>query len=121
MAQDDGFAERDLHLLKYGRHIRATDGSKIVVGRSQGDNELILSRYQEQTDVLIQPIRFPGPAVLLPGAGASGSIRLAAAICVGYGKVAKGERATVTVRFPRGREELTVLGVLPADVRHLLV
>lgn len=119
--QGDHCTERALHLLKYGRHLRLADGTKIIVGRSEPDNEHILEYHDPDTDVLIHSNDIPGPTVLLPGGGDRDSILFAAAVCLGYGKTPKGKKATVAVASPNCIEDLEVMGIPPADARHLLV
>ena len=37
----ESFSKNEIHLLKHGRHIRLKSGEKIIVGRTQNDNESI--------------------------------------------------------------------------------
>lgn len=45
----DTFLVEDISLLKYGRHLRLTNGAKLIIGRNEADNEaleaLTLERY----------------------------------------------------------------------------
>lgn len=73
---------RDYHLLKYGRHFRTEDTSKIIVGRNKADNDAL--RELTMTDDLICNMAdFPGPYVLAPY-GKTSAISIAAALCVRY-------------------------------------
>jgi tRNA-uridine 2-sulfurtransferase len=113
--------EKDIELLKHGRHFRLNQKTKIVVGRDQGDNDRITNFYRPDGDVLIKPERFPGPVVLLPDGGDRDIILLAAGICAGYGKVEPGNPAEVEAAGPRGKEVLSVIPIPRAEVRHLMI
>ena len=117
----DNCTEGALHLLKYGRHLRLSDGTKIIVGRSETDNAHILEYYDRATDIRIHSDHIPSPTVLLPAGGNRDSIVFAAALCLGYSKYPKDKRAMVTVTTPDSIEDLEVLGIPPADIQHLLV
>ena len=59
--------------MKYGRHIRLNPNVKIIVGRTQGDNERITEFYRSQRDFLLKLEKLPGPTVLVPGWRRKGS------------------------------------------------
>lgn len=75
---------RDIELLKYGRHFRISDQTKIIVGRNSEDNKAILALVEERDDVF-QLLNHPGPTVIIPGGGDKESRALAAGLCVLYG------------------------------------
>jgi len=83
IARNPGFSKRDLELLKYGRHFRINESTKIVVGRNQRENEVIVSLAQPE-DALLNVESFPGPTVLLIGNPASEALEIAAAVTVSY-------------------------------------
>ncbi len=62
---DDDDYVRQMELLKIGRHFRLPDGTKIIVGRSEYENErlIILNRGENY----IVESEFPGPVGLLCG------------------------------------------------------
>ncbi|MBW1726706.1 MAG: tRNA 4-thiouridine(8) synthase ThiI, partial [Deltaproteobacteria bacterium] len=62
----DSYTEEELHLLKYGRHLRLSKNTKIIVGRTQKDNKKIKKYYDPSVDTLIKVKNFPGPTVLMP-------------------------------------------------------
>jgi tRNA U34 2-thiouridine synthase MnmA/TrmU len=82
----DSYAERELHLLKHGRHLRLNDTAKIIVGRTQKDNENIKKYYDPNMDTIIKVKNIPGPIVLMPSNGGKDVQMLAASVCVGYSK-----------------------------------
>jgi tRNA U34 2-thiouridine synthase MnmA/TrmU len=73
---------RDLELLKYGRHFRADDQGKIIVGRNNADNEK-LRGLSTDNDLILFMADFPGPQVVVPQ-GNIALLPLAASLCVRY-------------------------------------
>lgn len=56
----------DMELLRIGRHFRIGKESKLIVGRNEAENRT-LQTYLAEGRVLIEPVNFPGPSVLLIG------------------------------------------------------
>ena len=56
-------AEKDVMLLRYGRHFWF-DGIKIIIGRNEAENAEIKKLGQKE-DVLIEMENFPGPLTLI--------------------------------------------------------
>jgi tRNA U34 2-thiouridine synthase MnmA/TrmU len=107
---DPGFAHRlrelmrqkeptrtDVELLKVGRHLRLDDGTWIVVGRHQADNER-LEALVEAGDVRIEPADVPGPTTIVRSPAGNGAVEQAAAVTLRYTKVPPGESRPVTVQ-----------------------
>ena len=63
------YPEKDLDLLKFGRHMRLDPKTKIVVGRTRQDNEQINHCIDPETDMVLKVDDFPGPVVVIPGGG----------------------------------------------------
>ncbi len=114
-------AEREYHLLKFGRHFRLDDQVKIVVGRTRKDNEDILRYYLRKRDFLLHTNNFPGPTVLVPGGCGEDKTTLAALICAAYSKAPPLAPVEVSVEAPSGRTGLQVLAMTPADFKHLMI
>jgi tRNA-uridine 2-sulfurtransferase len=72
----------DLDLLRYGRHFRADDQGKIIVGRNNSDNEN-LRGLATDNDLVLSMADFPGPQVIVPH-GIEALLPLAASLCVRY-------------------------------------
>jgi tRNA-uridine 2-sulfurtransferase len=72
----------DLDLLKYGRHFRANEQGKIIVGRNNFDNEQ-LHRLLTDDDLVFFMADFPGPYVVVPH-GNVALLPIAASLCVRY-------------------------------------
>jgi tRNA-uridine 2-sulfurtransferase len=94
-AQSADFTLIDLELLSIGRHFRLGLDTKLIIGRDEGENERLLSLWDEPY-VLLQPADFNGPSAILKGARDSGDIRTAANIIGHYGKQ---KSATITVEL----------------------
>lgn len=83
------FLERDLHLLKFGRHMRLDNKTKIVVGRNLIENDIIEYYADSKYDIIVKTCNIPGPVAIIPMGKVSSTfsiIKLAASICAGYSK-----------------------------------
>ena len=118
--QDDA-PERDLEMLKYGRHFRLDKRTKIVVGRTKADNDMIQRWVDPTEDTILKTIGYPGPLVVMPKGGAQGTIPLAAAICAGYTKAPVEQPIRVRVVSPQGERTVEILPVKPGSVSRLLI
>jgi len=56
----------DMELLRWGRHFRVNDSTKLIVGRNEQENGTLLE-YLAPGRVLFQPDQFAAPSVLLVG------------------------------------------------------
>jgi tRNA-specific 2-thiouridylase len=110
-----------LHLLKYGRHMRLNPTTKIIVGRTQQDNEHIMNHCDPQRDAVIKTNGHPGPVVILPGGGPKEVLFLAGAICVGYSKAPVTAAASVQVALAGQVQNITVLPILPREAQRFLI
>jgi len=57
----DNCTEEELHLLKFGRHYRLNPQTKLIIGRTEKDNENILKYHNAQTDAVIDVKDYPSP------------------------------------------------------------
>lgn len=116
---EDRLVTSDIHLLKFGRHIRLSDTVKIVVGRTRGDNQSILAlkddRYLE-----VDAVGMGSPAVLVPVHAGPEDVRLAASICLGYTKVDRDQESQVRVKSGHGSEVVRVMPVEPGTRGEML-
>ena len=113
--------EKDLELLKFGRHLRLDPTTKIVVGRTHQDNKAIGRFIDQQSDVVFKVDNFPGPLVLMPGGGAEPLVMLAAGICAGYSKAPNNQPTTVNVQVHDRRRQVTVLGIPATDCKRYML
>ncbi len=114
------FLEKDLELLKYGRHFRINPATKIIVGRTQKDNKQIEQKYEAASDTMFQ-LNIPGPTALLVNNSEKQSVLLAAAICAGYSRVPTNEPIEVKIFSPDKQTTTTVVPIAPADVQQFLI
>lgn len=117
----DSYTEDECHLLKYGRHLRLDNKTKIIVGRTQKDNENIKRYYVPSKDTLIKMKNIPGPIVLIPHGGSKEMTILSASICIGYSKAHGTVPTEVKIITPKGREIIKVVGIPPKNIRHFLI
>jgi tRNA-uridine 2-sulfurtransferase len=116
-----GCTEAEIELLKFGRHFRLNRQAKLVVGRTEKDNESILQHHRPEQDVVLDVRDYPGPVGLLQGNVDRNTLLLAAAICVGYSRAPKLTPVDVVVKRPAAEDLVQTIAV-PADhVRKLMI
>jgi len=91
------FNKRELYYLKHGRHFRLDSKTKVIVGRSEKDNLCLLKYFERDEDLLLHPVKIPGPDVILTGDSSPKNIQTAAMICASYTKSIPGENADIIV------------------------
>jgi len=94
--------ERDLYLLKWGRHFRLNDLYKIIVGRNDEENKQISHYYLKEQDILLDTPDIPGPLTLIPYGCDQHTIETASKILVSYTKSPVNELAKVQCISPNG-------------------
>ncbi|UCF91556.1 MAG: tRNA 4-thiouridine(8) synthase ThiI [Desulfobacterales bacterium] len=120
-AHQENCTENELHLLKYGRHFRLNSDTKLIVGRTQIDNENIIRYHNAAVDTLLDVKNYASPVTLVPANPRKDAIYLAAAVCVGYSKAPPGALVDVLVASPHGRELIQVIGIRPQDIRDKMI
>jgi tRNA U34 2-thiouridine synthase MnmA/TrmU len=78
--------DRDLYLLKWGRHFRLKDQYKIIIGRNEEENTQIEQYYIKEQDILLNALDIPGPLTLIPYGGDQQTIETASKILLSYTK-----------------------------------
>ena len=114
------FSRRDVELLKWGRHFRISEKTKIVVGRNQRENEMI-SSLTKDGDTILTVESFPGPTVLATGGLSAEEAKVAASITVSYSDAAADQ--SVAVRLTRDSKQWTLLarGQGKRDFHHFMI
>ncbi len=115
------FEERELHLLKHGRHFRLDEKTKVIVGRSQNDNANIMALFDKKKDVLVKHADIPGPDVILSGPVSKHSLLKAAQLCASYTKTKPGERADIKISTPDENYVLTITGVVSEEFKIFMI
>ncbi len=111
------FSINDVYFLKMGRHFRFSHGVKLVVGRSEEENQKIQT-FSKEGDLLLKVSGFSGPLSLLRGKFDEGDIEKAAAITVHYSKAKDLEKTEVTYRGA-GKDRSQFLFVSPVSRREI--
>lgn len=91
---------KSIQLLSYGRHFRLPSGSKIVIGRNEKENAVLL-KFIAKHDYMLEVIGYPGPIALLKKSHAPEDIKIAAALCARY----SDGIGTLEVKVKRNNEE----------------
>ncbi|MFC1798583.1 tRNA 4-thiouridine(8) synthase ThiI [Thermodesulfobacteriota bacterium] len=117
----DSCTERDLQLLKYGRHFRVSADTKIIIGRTRQDNDQIEKLYGADEDTLVTVKKYPGPTALLIRKFQEDAVSLAAALCAGYSKAPKFTPVDIQVRSGKKNKTMRVIPISPKEVKHLLL
>jgi tRNA U34 2-thiouridine synthase MnmA/TrmU len=120
-AHQEHCTESELHLLKYGRHYRFNPETKLIVGRTEKDNENILKYHDPLRDVVIDVKDYASPIGLIPHGTKKESLLLAASICTGHSKAPKLAPVKVLVKTGKKRKAIKVIALQPEDVRKLLI
>jgi hypothetical protein len=120
-AHQETCTEEELHLLKYGRHFRLNPETKLIVGRTQRDNENILEHCNPAEDVIVEVKNYPGPSALVSHGAKKESLLLAASICAGYSKAPKLSPVDVLIKTSKRQEVVQVIAIPPDDFRKLMI
>lgn len=115
------FDNRELYLLKYGRHFRLDSRTKVIVGRSEQDNEFLMTHFKKHTDVLIKHDMLPGPDVILTGTASPENIKTAALICAGYTKSPEGETTPIHIMKNGSGSIILVKKEKPEEYKGLMI
>lgn len=125
MVVQKSYSKRDLYLLRHGRHLRLDDKIKIVVGKSEHDNNKIEKMYKPDRDILLRHSFLAGPLVLIPDGATLNTdietIRKAGEICAGYTKAGYGESAQILVVERHKQNEFSVYAVDPNTFQNLMI
>jgi len=114
------FSIRDIKLLKFGRHFRMNEKTKIIVGRNRADNEAI-QKLTETRDVTVYMASYSGPTVLIPGGGDSEIVHLAAALCARYSDAPKDVKVAATCASGSEISSIDVMAVSPDNISSWII
>ncbi len=107
-------------LLKVGRHFRLPLGSKLVIGRNQADNEILIGLAGE-SDTLLDTTSVPGPIAILQGERSAEEVELAARMVARYSDGKSSSSVAVIVKSPEGSTNLEVEPMNPQEVGSLMI
>ena len=115
-------SRRNLELLKVGRHLLLDDGTKIIIGRNEGENERI-ERLRQPGDVtMVMNNDMPCATILIPAGGDAAAIAFAASACVRYSSQKLEPSAPVAVTMSDGIKTVMQAAACPQEeiARRLL-
>ncbi len=115
------FEQRELYLLKNGRHFRLDTQTKVIVGRNRRDNARLLKHFSPSADLLIKHNRMAGPDVILTGIKSPEHIETAAGICASYTKAVPGSISEIAVSIAGEKNIIKVTTPRPGDFEHLMI
>ncbi|MDL1987401.1 MAG: tRNA 4-thiouridine(8) synthase ThiI [Deltaproteobacteria bacterium] len=121
LGHQNTYTEKELHLLKYGRHLRFDNNTKLIIGRTRQDNEKIIKYHNPSRDTVIKVKDFPGPIVLVPHRASKDIIIKAASICAGYSKAPDNTKVDAQVVNSCGSGIIKVTAISPEEVKELLI
>ncbi len=111
----------ELHLLKFGRHIRLNNNTKIIVGRTKNDNFNILKYYNKKEYLMLDAKGIGSPTVIVPANADKESIKTAAAICISYTKTPVNEDAIVVVKKQKNNETVKVTALNSDTIKKMII
>lgn len=117
----ENFTTNDLHLLKFGRHIRLNEKTKIIVGRTKQDNSNILKFFNKNDYFMLDAKGIGSPTVIVPTDADKDSIETAAAICINYTKTPANEKVTVIVKKQNNNETIKVSALDSDSVKEMII
>lgn len=97
---------KDIKLLKYGRHIRLPSGSKVIVGRNEEENKILL-QFINPKDIALEVIGTGSPITLLRKQKDESDLRQAAKLCIRYSDAKENEKVSLKIKHGNGREILS--------------
>ena len=112
----------DLNLLRLGRHFRLDPDTKIVVGRNERENQLIV-KYRKPYHHVLEAVDVGSPLTLLIGDATAGNIRQAAMITARYCS-AKNQPQVTVLSTDLANDSSSKLIVPPAketDLQHMAI
>ncbi len=97
---------RDIRLLKYGRHVRLPSGAKVIVGRNEEENKILI-QYMNPEDIALKVIGTGSPITLLKKQKNKDDLQQAAKFCVRYSDKKKIEKVSLKIIHCNGCEKLS--------------
>ncbi|NFV14412.1 DUF814 domain-containing protein [Clostridium sporogenes] len=113
----ENLEERDLQLLKYGRHFRISENCKIISTRTKDEGDII-KNYLSSKDYMFLACDYNGSTVVIIGEPSEIDIKLAAGIT---GRYSKGkDEDKIKVKYGKVNTDLNnIIEVKPASDDYL--
>lgn len=91
----DKFEVKDIPVMKFGRHLRLSDGAKLVVGRNQEENGY-LQDIDNDKFLHVKTVGLPGPHAMLSANATDADKACATKIILTYCKTKEDETYTIS-------------------------
>ncbi len=104
---------RNVEFLEIGRHFRLNTGDKLIVGRDEKENNIILSRKKD-SDAIFDARDHPGPIAIITNLKSQDSISTSAAICAYYSDAPKDQEILIDY-FWRSEKNSISIKALPKE------
>lgn len=113
----DEFGTENLAILSVGRHFRLSPGARLVIGRDEAENDILLSLVKTN-DMVFKLKDYQGPMSVLRGRIEDGMVNIAASVASYHTKL-RNEKS-IAVDYWRGKssQKETIL-VTPADKEEI--
>jgi len=108
----DEFNVENLALLSVGRHFRLAKHARLIVGRDDAENEMLLSMAGEN-DVMLRMRDCQGPVSVLRSKAPGELIKLSASITAYHTKL-RNEKSLAVEYWKNGSSEIEIISVDPA-------
>jgi tRNA U34 2-thiouridine synthase MnmA/TrmU len=110
----------DLNLLKAGRHFRLDKETKVIVGRNEQDNQLLLS-FKRPHHVQLEALNVGSPITLLVGNATDENIKKAAMITARYTSAKNRSQVELTLTSDGGEKKVVVTPAADEELKPLAV
>jgi tRNA-specific 2-thiouridylase len=110
----------DLNLLKAGRHFRLDKDTKVIVGRNEHDNQLLLS-FKQPDHVQLEALNIGSPITLLVGNATDENIKKAAMITARYTSAKNRPQVELTLTGEGCERKVIVAPVTDEELKSLAV
>ena len=110
----------DLNLLKAGRHFRLDKETKVIVGRNEQDNQLLLS-FKRPHHMQLEALNVGSPITLLVGNATDENIKKAAMITARYTSAKNRPQVELTLTSDGGERKVVVAPAADEELQPLAV
>jgi len=118
--EKDGIDIHNLELLKWGKHFRITPAFKLIVGRDEAENKLLIEHAQDN-DIIFEPEELPGPTAIGRGI-INDEIKILCSRIVARHTVSDEQEVKIVLTMSAGvRQVLSVSGVDEQALKKLLI
>ena len=97
---------KDIQLLKYGRHVRLPSGAKVIVGRNEEENKVLL-QCMNLEDIVFEVIGTGSPITLLKKQKDKDDLQKAVKLCIRYCDAKEKDIVSLKIKHGNGLEEIT--------------